>query len=152
MSNRKQLAKNMFAQIASFGLTILTSFFLTTYIVEKIGTEVYGFVGLANNVTSYVVVFTVAINSLANRYITISYVRKDYDSANRYFSSVTAANLAVVLVILIPAAVLLLNLQKVINIPPLHVTDVKLLWMFVFMMFACSLAFGRIDCSRWLAW
>ncbi len=145
MSNSKQLAKNTAAQTASFGLIILVSFFLTTYIVEKIGTEVYGFVGLANNITSYVVVFTVAINSLANRYITIEYVKKDYTSANRYFSSVTAANVAVVGIIFVPAVILLLNLEKVINIPPEFVTDVKILWAFVFLMFGCTLAFGRME-------
>ena len=145
MSNSKQLIKNTAAQTASFGLIILVSFFLTTYIVEKIGTEVYGFVGLANNITGYVVVFTVAINSLANRYITIEYVKKDYDAANKYFSSVTAANLAVVGIIFIPAVVLLLNLERVINIPPEFVTDVKILWAFVFLMFGFTLAFGRME-------
>ncbi len=147
MGNSKQLVKNTAAQTASFGLIILVSFFLTTYIVEKIGTEVYGFVGLANNITGYVVVFTVAINSLANRYITIEYVKKDYNSANKYFSSVTAANIVVVLIILVPAVILLLNLEKVINIPPEFVTDVKVLWAFVFLMFGFTLAFGRMEVS-----
>jgi len=145
MNSKRQLLKNTLAQMASFALIILTSFFLTTFIVEKIGAEVYGFVGLANNITSYVAVFTVAINSLANRYITISYVKKDFREANMYFSSVTAANIFVVIAIFIPAAILVLNLEKVINVPVMHVNDVKLLWAFVFCMFALSLAFGRME-------
>lgn len=145
MENKKQIAKNMAAQTVSFCLTILVSFFLTSFIVGKIGADVYGFVGLANNVTSYVTVFTVAINSLANRYITIDYVKGDITSANKYFSSVTAANILAVAVVAVPAVLLLCNLERVVNIPTGHVTDIKILWALVFSLFGLQLVFGRLE-------
>ena len=115
MANTKRMALNITAQIISFLSSVIISFFLTSFIVEKIGTEVYGFVGLSNNMISYVTVFTVAINSLANRYITISYVKNDIEEANKYFASVTAANILVTLVAAIPGIWLILNLENVFN-------------------------------------
>lgn len=145
MKKEKQLAKNMAAQVVSFVLSVLISFFLASFVVGKIGTDVYGFVGLANNITSYMAIFTVAINGLANRYITISYVKDDIKSANMYFTSVTAANLIVILAVFIPVVILIARLEHIINIPSGFENDVKLLWAFVFLMFAMQLAFGRCE-------
>ena len=145
MQNTRQLVKNMATQTFSFAISMIISFFLTKFIVEKIGAEVYGFVGLSNNITSYVTVFTAAINSLANRYITIAYVKGDTESANKYFSSVTAANIFVVVLITVPAVLMLVWLEKMIHIPASHIADVKALWAFVFAMFAIQLVFGRME-------
>ena len=145
MQNTRQLVKNMATQTFSFAISMIISFFLTKFIVEKIGAEVYGFVGLSNNITSYVTVFTAAINSLANRYITIAYVKGDTESANKYFSSVTAANIFVVVLIVVPAVLMLVWLEKMIHIPASHIVDVKALWAFVFAMFAIQLVFGRME-------
>lgn len=150
MQEKKQLIFNMGAQTVSFCVSMLISFFLTQYIVEKIGTEVYGFVGLANNVTSYVTVFTVAINSLANRYITIAYVKGDLRSANKYFSSVTAANIVVDVIVTVPAVLLVVFLEKVINVPADYVFDIKLLWGFLFLLFALQLIFGRLEVATFI--
>lgn len=145
MEKGKRLAINVSAQVVSFLTSVLVSFFLTSFIVDKIGTEVYGFVGLSNNVISYVTVFTVALNSLANRYITISYVKNDIEGANRYFTSVTAANILVTLIIAIPGIWLILNLENVVNIPSGYEADIKGLWTFVFLMFALGLISGRME-------
>lgn len=145
MSNKKQIAINMTAQTVSFLITVLVSFFLTSFIVEKIGAAVYGFVGLANNVTNYVTIFTVAINSLANRYITISYAQGDINSANKYFTSVTVANIIMVAVTSALAVLLLVNLEHVVNIPAGYVGDVKILWSFVFLLFCIQLICGRME-------
>lgn len=147
MGNKKQLAINMATQVGSFIVSMIVSFFVTSFVVEKIGADVYGFVGLSNNITNYVVVFTIAINSLANRYITIAYTKKDITGANTYFSSVTAANMVVTAVIFIPAVIFLVYLEKFINIPPGHELDVKLLLSLVFLMFSLQLVFGRMEVS-----
>ena len=48
MNNKKQLAINMIAQVSSFVVSFFISFFVTPYIIQQIGVEAYGFVGLAN--------------------------------------------------------------------------------------------------------
>ena len=145
MGKNKQMAANMAAQTVSFAISMLVSFFLAPFVVGRIGKEVYGFVGLSNNVISYVAVFTAAINGMANRYITISYVKGDIKTANQYFTSVTIANIFVVAVLIVPAAFLIAYLEKVINIPFEHILDVKVLWAFVFAMFTLELVFGRME-------
>lgn len=53
-SRNRQLIINMAAQAISFAVSLGISFFLTPYIVENIGVEANGFVGLAKNFTGYV--------------------------------------------------------------------------------------------------
>lgn len=47
------------------------SFLLTPYIIDTVGKEAYGFVGIANNFVSYAKLITLALNALAMRFITI---------------------------------------------------------------------------------
>ena len=88
----KQIAINMFAQIAVFGIQFCISFFLTPFIVRTLGVEAYGFVGLSNNIIGYMQVVTVALNSMAARFISIEYHNGNFQKANQYFSSVFYAN------------------------------------------------------------
>lgn len=144
MADSKRTAINMSSQIISFLINVGITFFLTPFIVDKIGKEVYGFVGLANNITGYITIITTAVNSLANRYITIAYVKNDIPLARRYYSSVTAANILIVLIFAVPAAVLVSKLEWFINIPDLFTVDIKLLWLFIFLAFFLNLIFGRM--------
>lgn len=139
MGKEKQLSINLVTQLVSFALNFAISFFLTPYVIEFIGKDVYGFVSLANNFTSYVSVFTVALNGILSRYVTIAFSKKDYESAGRYFSSVLVANAAIMFV-LIPISVLfVLNLGHFINLPKGFEVDVKFLFLLVFISFLINL-------------
>ena len=67
----KQTGINFIAQVMAFAINLCVSFFLTPFIIENIGAEANGFVGLANNFMEYAQLFTIAINSMAGRFITI---------------------------------------------------------------------------------
>ena len=71
MSEKKQTVVNLIAKIISYGATLLISFFLTPYLVEKLGKEAYSFYPIANNFVNYMGVITIALNSMASRFITI---------------------------------------------------------------------------------
>ena len=86
MGKGKQISINLITQLIVFVLNLEISFFLTPFVIEHIGKDVYGFVSLANNFTSYVSVFTVALNGNLSRYVTIAFNRKDYRSASKYLS------------------------------------------------------------------
>ena len=92
MNNKKQLAINMIAQVSSFVVSFFISFFVTPYIIQQIGVEAYGFVGLANEFVGYAQLITIALNSMAARFITIKLHEGDDESANKYFNSVLLAN------------------------------------------------------------
>ena len=68
----KELLINMISSIVSFVITMGISFFLTPFIVGKLGREAYGFIGLINNIISYASVVTIALNSMAGRFITLA--------------------------------------------------------------------------------
>ena len=139
MNKNKQLAINLFSQITTFFITLGISFFLSPFIVKHIGVEANGFVSLGNNFVGYAAILSTAINSMASRFITIYYVKKDYKTSNEYFSSVFFANVILSLVLLIPSIILVLFIEQIINVPSGLVTDVKILWSFIFLNFIISL-------------
>lgn len=139
---QKQIYLNLAAQLIAFCVSFAISFFVSPIIVREVGKETYGFLGMANNFVGYVTIITVALNSLAGRFITVSLHREDKDSANRYFSSVFFADLILVAVLLIPATVFVLFLDKSFDVPPQSILSVKLTFGLVFLGF-----FVQLICS-----
>lgn len=138
----KQIYLNLAAQLISFAVSFAISFFISPIIVREVGKATYGFLGLANNFVGYVTIITVALNSLAGRFITVSLHKNDEDSANRYFSSVFFADLIVVAVLLIPAAVFICFLDKYFDVPVQSILSVKVTFGLVFLGF-----FVQLICS-----
>ncbi len=143
VSSNKRLALNLGASFISYLVTFGISFFLSPYIVEKVGVEAYGFVGLANNFVSYAALAAIALNALAGRFITIKIYENDYEGANRYFSSVLISNTAISGVILLVLSVIWMVLEHLINIPPNIFWDVKILFAAVFIECVIS-TFGSV--------
>lgn len=139
MGKGKQLSINLITQLISFVLNLGISFFLTPFVIEHIGKDVYGFVGLANNFTSYVSVFTVALNGILSRYVTIAFNRKDYQSASKYLSSVLFANCVVMLLLMPVSIIFVANLGIFINLPQGFELDVKVLFLLTFVSFLINL-------------
>lgn len=139
MGKGKQLSINLVTQIVSFGLNLAISFLLTPFVIENIGKDVYGFVSLANNFTSYVSVFTIALNGILSRYVTIAFSRKDYKSASRYLSSVLVANCAIMIVLIPVSVIFVANLGGFINLPVGFEPDIKVLFLLTFISFVLNL-------------
>lgn len=139
MTQKKKLAINMIAQIIAFSVNLAIGFLLTPFIVEHIGKEAYGFVGLAFNFVAYAQLVTVALNSMAARYVTISIHQNDIIAANKYFSSVFFANLFISFILTLIFSVVIVYLNSLINIPEKLNTDVKLLFSFTFFNFIISI-------------
>ncbi len=124
----KQLAINMLAQVVVFLVQMGISFLLTPFIVKSLGVEAYGFVGLSNNIIGYLQLATVALNSMAGRFITIEYHKGNLEQANKYFSSVFYSNVVISAVLAIISIILLVFLEYVLHIPVNLIADVK--WLF----------------------
>lgn len=124
----KQMAINMFASLIAFIVGLGVRFFLTPYIVNTLGAEAYGFIGLSLNILSYTSLITIALNSMAGRFVTIRYVEKDFTAANQYFSSVYYSNLILAAIILLIGIGAVSFLEYFVEIPTYLVIDVKLLF------------------------
>ncbi len=129
---------NMIANILSFGVSMIISFFLTPYITKTVGTEAYGLVGLANSFINYINIITAALNSMASRFIIIELHKKNSEKANTYFSSALIANTVFAFVILIPAIWLIANVD-ILNISSNLLWDAKITFTIIFLNFVISL-------------
>lgn len=141
-SSSKQTAINLISTVLSYVVSLGISFLLTPYIVAKLGTAAYGFIGLSNTIIGYTALLTVALNSMSQRYVTLSYHKGEFDNANQYFSSTFFANVGLSLIIILILGILTLFLELIINIPPELILDVKFLFTLLFVNSAISLCYG----------
>jgi len=130
--NKKQVALNVVINVIAFTIGIGITFFLTPYIIENLGVEAYGFFHLANTFFSYATIITIAVNSMAGRFISISYHRGDLKKAQGYFNTVLVADIIIALALLVVSVFVVVFLDKLINIPLHLVRDVKVMFMLIF--------------------
>ena len=149
--NNKRLTISLIATVLSFFINMGISFFLTPFIVQNIGSEAYGFVSLAQNFTNYAQIITVALNSMSGRFITIAYHRGDKKEASKYMTSTFYANIFMCLLLLIPSAFCICDLENIINITPELVADVKLLFIFIFLSFFVSLLYAAFSNATYIS-
>jgi len=131
-------------------IDILVNFFLSPYIVKTLGPEANGFTQLANNFINYATLITVALNSMAGRFITINYYKHDTQSSNEYYSSVIIGNIAIFLLLLLPATYCIIRLDNIINIGNSNILHVKYLFAFVFANFFLSQIISIINIATYV--
>lgn len=139
MDKDRRLVINMIASIITLICNLSINFFISRYIVNNIGIEAYGFVNLANSMVNYAMIITVALNSVAGRFITVSYHRNKKTEANEYFNSVLIANVFFSFIFAIIGCFVVVNLESLINIPAELIIDVKNLFILVFLNFILSI-------------
>ncbi|PJM76685.1 hypothetical protein [Bifidobacterium felsineum] len=140
-----QTMLNMSATIATFAVSIAIGMVLPPYVVAKVGVEAYGFTGLVNSLMDYASLLTIALNSVASRFITVAYHRGDAKQALRYYSSTIIANIAMSLVVIAVTIPPLTMLELFIRIPSALLGDVKALFacsLLVFVVSAVSSVYG----------
>lgn len=86
MKNKRATLINIFAALITLGVQMFISFWLSPFVVGKLGEEAYGFINLANNFVSYASLVSVAINSMACRYISVEYNSATKKKQSRIFA------------------------------------------------------------------
>lgn len=145
MGEKKQLVVNMAAALVTFAVQVGINFILTPYITTKLGAEAYGFVNLSNTMVNYITILTVAITSMASRFISIALFRDDKRGARAYYSSTLATLVACVVAVAVPALVCIFAIDKLLNISAGLVGDVKLLMLFVLANFSLSISSSNLS-------
>ena len=85
MQSKKATLINIFAALITLGVQMFISFWLSPFVVGKLGEEAYGFINLANNFVSYASLLSVAINSMACRFISVEYNSNHLKRSKSYF-------------------------------------------------------------------
>ncbi|MEX1308077.1 MAG: hypothetical protein AB1Z19_06095 [Eubacteriales bacterium] len=130
--NKKQIVINIVVNVLSFAIGLSISFFLSPYIIENLGVDAYGFFQTANIFFSYATILTIAINSMAGRFISVAYHRGDKLKAEQYFNTVYLANIVLVSALFIVSIFVVVFLDRIIQIPSDMVRDVKILFLLIF--------------------
>lgn len=139
LSDRKLTLLNIGSGIGVLIFNMGVNFLLSPYIVATLGEEANGFMQLANNFVSYVSLITIAFNSMAGRFVSISFHKGDLDSVNRIFSSAMTCNLVISVVLFPIMSLFVFNIDSWIRIENADITDVKLLFLCVFISFFIGL-------------
>lgn len=126
MNENKRFAINMFANLIAFGVQFIINIVLTPYITETLGSDAYAFVPLSNNIASYATIITIAISSMASRFISIEFNRGNMEETNIYFNSVLVANIILAVFLTIPSVLLVIFSHKIFEIPSGMELDVKI--------------------------
>ena len=116
ISNSTQTFINMVASAITYVASLAISFFLSPYIVKNIGVDANGFITLANNFIGYVGLISVALNTLSSRFVTINVVKKDYKSANDFYSSVFFSNAFISVLIAALGLFLIVFMNKLLDV------------------------------------
>lgn len=140
LTRNQQNIVNMAASIVTIGVTTAISFFLSPYIVSKLGAEANGFVNLANNFISYATIARQALNSMGSRFIMISYYNGEIEKARKYYSSLFVGDLVLSAIFLVLGFICVWKLEVILNISPDLVYDVKILFALLFANFIISTA------------
>lgn len=135
----KETLINAAAVLVSFIVQLFISFWLSPFVVGKLGEEAYGFINLANNFVSYASLLSVAFNSMACRFISVEYNSGRILEAKKFFCTVVVINTFLFGIIMIIALVLIYNIQAVINVSPDLVLQVKCTFLLSFLNMGASL-------------
>ena len=128
----RQLAINLAANVTAFVIQLGINFFFTPYLVRTVGTEAYSFFPLAFSITGYAGIITIALNSMASRFITFRIQQDDPEGANHYFNSVLFGNTLIAVVLTVPAVLSVVFIDKLLNVPPEILGQVRGLFALIF--------------------
>lgn len=145
VSASAQIAVNMVFSILAFVLNLMMSFFVTPYITNKFGSEAYGFVKLANDFTSYAALFSIALNSMASRFLMIERANGRSENLRKYHSSLMLANIVLSGIFIVPSILCVLLLDNLLSIPVALVVEVKLTFIITFIAFLVNFAFSTFS-------
>ncbi len=138
----RALTKNVIFSVITFALNTVISFYITPLITKRFGSDTYGYLKMANDFAGYASLFSVALNSMASRFIMLERSRGNQERAQAYFSSVGVANAILAAIFVIPSILCVRYLDRLFEISPALVFEVKLTYALTFSNFILQLFFS----------
>ncbi|MGQ9708721.1 MAG: lipopolysaccharide biosynthesis protein [bacterium] len=108
---------NLAANIGTLVINLLIGLWFTPYLIHHLGVASYGLIPLVTQLTGYLSIITLALNSAVGRWITIALERQEYDEANRYFNASFFGSLFLILVIAVPTGFAAGHIHRLIAVP-----------------------------------
>ena len=137
-NDKAALVMNMFWSVVAVIINYAIAFLVTPYVTNTSGAEAYGFVVLANNFTAYIDVIVIAFNAFAVRFISVAYHQGNFNQANKYYNSAIIADIMLSGGILATCTILIVRLEKLLNISDYLIADIKILFFLVLARYLIS--------------
>lgn len=138
--DNKKVVQNTIAVVIAFVLNAGIGFFASPYIVRCLGAEALGFAHLAGDFTSYAALITLALNSMATRYLMLARERGENQKVQEYFSTLVISNICIATLLLFIFLACVIYLEHIVEIPESLIGQVKTAFTITFVMFCLSLA------------
>jgi membrane protein EpsK len=145
LPKKGRFVNNLASNFINFGINILVGLWLTPYLIRHLGVAAYGLIPLVVTVTSYMGLFTTALNAAVGRFITIALDQLDFAEANRIFNTSFWGTVAVMIFLLVPALWLSAQARFFFNVPVGYEDQFVMLFLFavsVFFLTALASPFG----------
>lgn len=139
----------MIANFVAFAIQFGINFLFTPYLIRTIGKEAYSFFPLANSFISYAGILTIALNSMASRFITIKLEQNDNEGARIYLTSLMYGNTFMAIALTIPSVLMVVFMDKILNIPPSILYDVQWLFALVLLGMILNILFGMYEVATY---
>lgn len=141
MKEKHHAYLSLILSIISFALNYGVSFLITPFVSRNLpGT--YGYVKIAYDIIGYAQLITIALDSMASRFISVEYNKGNKEKAHQYYCSVMAANLFIAALLIVPMGVVVAKLDLLITIPSEYIFDIKMLFAFSFSTFLLTISFS----------
>lgn len=128
---KRRLPLNIISNLTYVVISALFLLWLTPYLIEHLGIELYGLIPLATAFVSYFNLVTVSISSSVGRYVIIHFQKADYHNSNVYLNSAFWALAGICIILAFAGFLLALNVENFFSFPPGHASDVGLLFFLV---------------------
>lgn len=130
-----QAARNITSNLAFIVVDILYNLWYTPYLVQRLGSELFGFIPLATSVTNYFSLLTQSLNISMSRHITIGLAKGETERAGQIFNTNLIITLLLISLALPLGFVLVLLLPGIFKMPDGSTRDVQLLFLCVVISF-----------------
>jgi O-antigen/teichoic acid export membrane protein len=124
----RRFALNLVGNVGNLGLTTAVGLLYVPFLVRRLGPAVYGLIPLTSMITSYMALITSGLDAAVARSLTISLERKDHENANVIFNVAFWGNLALAVLLLVPAVIAITHVDSILRIPPGYETAAR--WLF----------------------
>ncbi len=114
--------------MGQLGLSMVVGAWYVPFLVRKLGPAAYGLIPLASSITSYMALITLGLNSAVGRYLTIALEHEDQRRANQIFNTSFWGSLALTAFLLIPAALGMVYLDRLVRVP--SGLEIQARWLF----------------------
>ncbi len=132
---KKQTSVNIVVNIMAFAIQLFIGLYTAPILIKAIGTESYGFIGLANDIVNYLTIVTAVFNSVASRFIALEISKDNVKRAEQYFNSLLATNIVLGIVFAGFGAFVVIFIDKIFTVPAALVSDVRATFAITFITF-----------------